>query len=1687
MSILNRPYAGTWAPNKRNVVQWTPDFLVYLNGDTSLPGCPTCRHNIDLNEFINSVSVDFGVEPGASNCSIGMAIPRHYGDTLFRDGNTLLRPALEIHVYFRGYFPMKGLTTPNSRPVAGVNLGDIPQHPYYPVFHGVVTQVTHEYSGGFYTANMTCAGMLHFWETQKVSGASGGSFFGARPVNSGVQTTLTGHPMTGKTPYGIIYTLYRDTAGVADGVGFALSSRTNYGAINAATGDSLYAMTLRYWEQRFRGKIYGLRMHGASGQLFTSSQQAYLSLYRTNAIGGGSPHSTANVNNSTAHPSDDIFAQDPTLLLGLRAQGEDGRVLRQPDTRLGGAVDNRGRIGLDVMQLQAFPTDIGSYGQVNLWESTYESKMDIATAVTNVCGYEFYQDADGDLVFKPPLYNLDTSSSRVYRIEPEDIVSINFTEAEPNATYCIIKGGAFQNMRGVVDESEWGMRSTYVDYKLVAQYGWKEASLESTYYTNAKSAYYFAISHLDKQNVGVNACTVTIPLRPEIRPGYPVYIPHIDCFYYVTQVSHAFNLGSECTTTLTLTARRRKFLPPGKSGTANISFDQQLTQIDLSATANAVRPLQTLDRNDTPRITGFPNVVMAIDPEKINPMFEVIGFQAVERELTTQSRGVNLGRRRQSFVWRFIRMALTRTPRVLEPYGMSSNAPTDDFLAANPNAQYKVCPVSRTDADAITISVRQIELALEQYISTRATLRRARALLVQQAVQQQNAINDAQRTYNRAQREAENRRDRGQDAPDPTPPDNNTRQQALQDVNDKLAQFDRNFDAVPEHNSITEYAAQYETLATIVNGINGNNPPRLNPTRGTRGAPNAQRDGTILMSFLIGQFRPSGPQSSDTVTDPSGTTNQSALLLEQLADRKASLNLTVPGYYRYYSASHPNPDMQGYEDITPASTTQNRGTTTTTGSNTTSAGADPSGLTPIVRRSQRDIFRAGGYITGPRQDVERRNTRMTPAEAAGYLAQAWRRIIQSPPLNRSILEILVAQWSHETGSGRSMQNYNFGGLKYGGAGQATIYNLTHEIVNGRREELRGAAFQAYPDARTGAAHFVQFLTDSHRVSAIQQYLANPGNATIYARQLKRASYFTGTFEVYGADLQSRVNGIRRSGLLDRIPNLPPAPDPAREPSSPTGQNNEADTPISTNGVRPLTDGRGIAEDRIGQYVELFNPFTPTKGLRVRTIEEAGTKVVPTNLIYSMTFEARRRTLYTRASVPNNNPFPPRNLKEFIGLCLQGLTPTEQLVVKLAETFVQQVGDTELTTQRRTFDEVRALITLAVEGITGLRTSTGLIANTLNIPANGTPGNYNPSDLQATSTRQDAIIVLRAKALGLIRDVSLANGDQLRQAKDLIDALGPNDQITTEIQNLVQPWEESLQALFRGNPLPQVGPFRNQAEVRREESSTDDFSPVFPVSDALGYEHYGSFQYGRGLSIEPGGNYERLMSTDPLQYATDAQREAFLRALRSNPGNASARAAAVQEALTGIANDPAFRNGPGAQVVLDYLENDQRNGDRTTMIANGLRNYIMSNHDTVMKLPVNNVAYQMADLRPMGQQDTCECRGAEADLLLAAYMAGKESFALITSSEEATVWVSSQMQQAADSWSEAQSRMRGMASDQGRRSILDTVEGWQGFADNFRSTNEENIARANRAVGSADALGERTRDLFTRPLVPNRGQ
>lgn len=627
MGIEQRPYVGTWKLNRMKLVQHTPDCLVYINGDTSIPGCQRCSGRIDLQQFITQVTVEAATNPGGGSAQISLALPRHYQESFVRDGQFLLHPGMEVHVYQKGYFPVRGMyqTITKQKPakkkgdqplsaiqkIGAENLGleDMINYPYYHVFHGVVTQVDHSYGGGFWTGTIHCASMLHFWQKHFMS--TNASLFGSRPTNSKLRMSLVGHNMTRMTPYEIIYTLFNDTVGAAHGVSFALSSKDNIGSKFADR--SMFSVVMEYWKKRFAQGTTNLRMYGVSGVLFSAAQAAFLGrLSATNVL---------RVLRGR-FPAKEIRGTQMNIQSGAQALGLFNS--RYIDAlNYANRTQGKKKYGneLNIASMQAFVMDIGQFGNINLFESQYQSKLDVAQEVMRVTGFELYQDVDGDIVFKPPMYNLDTSGSRVYRLEDIDIFSISFQEKEPEATYAVCKGSHFKNMKGLGMEGEWGVRGQYIDYRLVAQFGWKPLSFEAAHFNDPRSMFFAAVNRLDLHNASTNTASVQIPLRPEIRPGYPVYIPSLDCFYYVTSVSHSFSFGGQCSTTLQLQGKRAKFYAPGNPALSGIDA------IDLTDQTLPKKPLEVAGDGGVPRLAGFPNVVMALDPNRINPLFFVTGAQ----------------------------------------------------------------------------------------------------------------------------------------------------------------------------------------------------------------------------------------------------------------------------------------------------------------------------------------------------------------------------------------------------------------------------------------------------------------------------------------------------------------------------------------------------------------------------------------------------------------------------------------------------------------------------------------------------------------------------------------------------------------------------------------------------------------------------------------------------------------------------------------------------------------------------------------------------------------------------------------------------------------------------------------------------------------------------------------------------
>jgi len=72
------------------------------------------------------------------------------------------------------------------------------------------------------------------------------------------------------------------------------------------------------------------------------------------------------------------------------------------------------------------------------------------------------------------------------------------------------------------------------------------------------ACFQWAKVELAQQNSQIKQGSMTIMGRPELRLGYPVYVPCKDCFYYVKGIDHQFSLGGSFVTTLTLVAERAK-------------------------------------------------------------------------------------------------------------------------------------------------------------------------------------------------------------------------------------------------------------------------------------------------------------------------------------------------------------------------------------------------------------------------------------------------------------------------------------------------------------------------------------------------------------------------------------------------------------------------------------------------------------------------------------------------------------------------------------------------------------------------------------------------------------------------------------------------------------------------------------------------------------------------------------------------------------------------------------------------------------------------------------------------------------------------------------------------------------------------------------------------------------------------
>jgi hypothetical protein len=501
--MARSPFSGTYQAGVRPTVIHAPDAIVYINGETDLIGCPSCRRRFDFNKFITQISVDLSVESVPGSASVNLSIPRHAIDDFFFEGQPVITEMMEIEIYAKGFYLVEG----------------VPQ--YYPIFWGIITEVGDSYSGGEHTVSISCADILKWWDLCRMNINPA---FTAPKGQAG--TSIFGNVFYGMNPYDVIWTVAQQAFGdVVIGSGSLISLTKENGGQKQAFSSALRDI-MSYWEQRFSRVRSNLLLYGVNGVAVRGDTLS--EAQRSGKGAARQPFASTAVRNANGGAAGGQMVFDPT----------DPSVV-------------------------AFRTQFNDAGQVNFWQSSYQTKMELANAAKEAIGFELYMDVTGDIVFKPPFFNLDVLGNKPLSwIQDIDIISWNLSDSESEVVTQIQMQGSYGGNVEYGFPEEITPFTSVTDYHLLRKYGWRPHPYNSEFMSDPLLMFYHGLDILDRINSKRHRGSVNIPLRPELRLGFPVYLAPKDQVWYVHGISHNITMGGRCETTLTLTAKRQKFFAP---------------------------------------------------------------------------------------------------------------------------------------------------------------------------------------------------------------------------------------------------------------------------------------------------------------------------------------------------------------------------------------------------------------------------------------------------------------------------------------------------------------------------------------------------------------------------------------------------------------------------------------------------------------------------------------------------------------------------------------------------------------------------------------------------------------------------------------------------------------------------------------------------------------------------------------------------------------------------------------------------------------------------------------------------------------------------------------------------------------------------------------------------------------------
>jgi hypothetical protein len=568
---------------EREIVKTAPDLVVMIDGASYLmngyvlpqDGSTAPYALVHFNDHVVGFSAGYDTDQLVPQCSINLSVPnaqKYLYQTI--GGNNLLKTMDELVVFAKGYW-----LSPNGNSL------------YHRVFKGVIKTVSHTDNGKTLDITITGAGILYFLQLMYLELAA--------PVQStvpgGAEVMVTKY--ANLTPYEMIGATFRE---IDLQQGFQ-SPTANYNFSQDVDASGHIGVTnpnVSPWADAINAG-------------YISKWQAILANLNkdVHVFGLQTPSGSPLVR---IPPSTDLNQQVEAHTLINNVNAETAQV-----------DDN-----IYLSKIREHLPEM-AIGHVEMTNGRMSSRLDRLRYLIGMIGFEGYQDVNGAVIIKPPLFNLDctqlyttgetkitppagsstfisslTNSNNPFIIYLSEITNESEIEDEAGvvATRMIVQGSlepsqAFKEIAGGVKPA-----GEFTDLAKLSRFGLREQPPKLcswVQYDDTPLLFAVACWELQKANRAWRNYTCTIPLRPELKLGFPVFLPHKDMYGYVKSIQHSYQYGGTATTTITLDAIRKRPMYPAESVPQNSQNTDGATgpTTYYSSQPNLVHKMTTLAAN----------------------------------------------------------------------------------------------------------------------------------------------------------------------------------------------------------------------------------------------------------------------------------------------------------------------------------------------------------------------------------------------------------------------------------------------------------------------------------------------------------------------------------------------------------------------------------------------------------------------------------------------------------------------------------------------------------------------------------------------------------------------------------------------------------------------------------------------------------------------------------------------------------------------------------------------------------------------------------------------------------------------------------------------------------------------------------------------------------------------------------